>query len=104
MAALSHAQVARARKNESTFLQGLASVGQRPIAEALGVDVSTVSRLKSDGMVERVSHVLALAGLKIVPVDMQCFPPGEIAALLTLAKGRLREIETPDQLAWDDAE
>lgn len=102
MGALSDDQASRARKNESAILKALASVGQRNLADALGIDESAISRLKSDGQVERFSTMLAVLGLKVVPTHMHCYEGKSIEALLTLAKERLAQIEQPEQLAWDD--
>lgn len=103
MAALSAEQIARARKNQSAILQGLASVGQATVADALGVAESTVSRMKEKDIPD-LAKLLAIAGLKVVPTTMRCFDPQKIGAILALAKAHLAEIETTEQLAWDDAE
>ncbi len=91
----------RARKNEQALLRAVASVGQKTIAEALGVSEATVSRMK-DGEFERFSRLAARCGLKLVPVEMKCYRPESIAAILTLAQERMDEIKTPDQLVWDE--
>ncbi len=60
-----------------------------------------MSRLLSEHL-DRFSAVLAHAGLKVVPAEMQCFAPDKVQALLTLARDRLAAIERPDQLTWGD--
>ncbi|KWT72252.1 hypothetical protein APY03_6277 [Variovorax sp. WDL1] len=66
----------------------------------MGISESTVSRLKNDQL-EQFSELLAHLGLKVVNQEMQCFPPDQIQALLTLSKVHLASIERPDQLVWE---
>jgi len=91
----------RARKNEMAILRGLAQAGQRRVAECMGVSETTVSRMK-EAEIGRVGRLLAACGLKAVPVTMRCYRPESIQALLTLAQERLAQIETPEQLVWDE--
>lgn len=94
----------KARKYRSLVLQTIARVGQEPIGSAIGVSGSTVSRFtgekEEEGMLRALS-ILAAAGLKVVPADMQCFPPRKVAILMELARDHLNQLETPDQLQWD---
>jgi hypothetical protein len=66
----------------------------------MGVSESTVSRMKNDQL-EQFCLLLAHAGLKVVPIEMQCFPADKVQALLTLARDHLAAIERPDQLVWE---
>ena len=66
----------------------------------MGVSESTVSRVKSEQL-EAVCALIAHLGLKVVPVEMQCFPAEKVGALLTLARDHLAQIEKPEQLIWD---
>jgi predicted XRE-type DNA-binding protein len=92
---------AKARRISSTVLQATQRDGkQTAIAAAMGVSDSTVSRLLSDHL-DKFALVLAHAGLKVVPIEMQCFPKDQVHALLTLAKGHLSQIDHPDQLTWE---
>lgn len=80
MAEVSSDPLARTRKAQTTILQRLAQQGMGArIAASLNVDESTVSRWKGD--VDRTSQILTLLGLKVVPDDKVCVPPGEIAFL-----------------------
>lgn len=83
--ALRHDADAMTREFLSTVLQRLASVGQRTVAEGLGVSESTVSRMK-EGELERLCRMLALLGLRLVPAEAKCHPPEYIQALKALAK------------------
>jgi hypothetical protein len=91
----------RSRKIESTILQALASRGQAHVAEFAGVSEAKVSRFKSEQLADTCDY-LAGMGLKVVPVEMQCYKPESIAALMQLAKERMAELESPEQLAWQD--
>lgn len=91
----------RSRKMVATVLQRLQEPGRQvSIASAMGVSESTVSRLKNEHL-ESLCELLAHAGLKIVPVEMQCFPRERINALITFAKDHLDQVENADDLSWD---
>ena len=91
----------RARKIASTVLQATQrDATQTAIAAAMGVSESTISRLLSDHL-DKLALVLAHAGLKVVPGDMQCFPAETINALLTLARNHLANTQNPNQLTWE---
>lgn len=102
MPSLSHDQQEIARKSESTILRALAAVGQMKVAESLGVSESTISRQKSDGKPKESAAWLAAHGLKAVPANYKCYDPKSIDALLTLAKERMAQLESPDHLLWED--
>lgn len=91
----------RSRKNGSAILQRLVSVGQSEVARELNLSESTVSRMKG-GEIDQMAKMLAVLGLKTVPIEMKCFNPKDIDALLTLAKSKLSEIEHTDQLIWEE--
>ncbi|MBR7206184.1 transcriptional regulator [Pseudomonas aeruginosa] len=92
---------ARAREFESPILNRLLSVGQKTVADAIGVSESTVSRWK-EGEIERWCKVLALLELQVVPMSAQCHPSEYIQALKTLAElGLQAEKKRPGPLGWD---
>lgn len=93
----------RSRKNQSTILRGLARVGQATVAEALGVAESTVSRMK-DKDIPDLAKLLAIAGLKVVPVAIRCYEPQQIGAILTLAKAYLASIDHHEELELGDGD
>lgn len=92
----------RARKNEQAVLHRLSSVGQATVAEAVRVDESTISRMKSDGKIQQFALILAELGLKVVPETMRVFDPKDIDALLHLAKRRMDQIVSAEELGLDD--
>jgi hypothetical protein len=100
MSTVSSEVTERSRKAHSLALQRLASVGQAEVARVLDTSESTVSRHVNDHL-ERACQILAAAGLKVVPKEMQCFPPRKVAILMELARDHLNQLETPDQLQWD---
>ncbi|MHB9798456.1 CII family transcriptional regulator [Pseudomonas sp. MT3] len=93
-------QEARARKIYSLVVQRLASVGNAPVALAVGCDESTISRMKPEKFLE-FARILAVLDLKVVGSEMKCFNEKEIGAILHLAKSKLSEVESVEQLEWD---
>lgn len=93
-------QEARARKNYSLIVQRLASVGNAPVAHAVGCDESTISRMKPEKFLE-FARILAVLDLKVVGNEMKCFNEKEIAAILHLTKSKLSEVESVEQLEWE---
>lgn len=59
------------------------------IATVMGVSEATVSRLQSDGTLEKVCAVLAHCGLKVVPVEDVTIAPEKMQALITLSTDAL---------------
>jgi hypothetical protein len=91
----------RARKNEQTILRAVASVGMLPIATQLGVEESTVCRWKEKS-IPQLAGMLAVCGLKVVPVTMRCFDPADIDAILHQAHKYMESVRTADQLGWEE--
>ena len=101
MTASSPTPAERARKAHVTVLKAIQEPGRQvAAATAMGVSESTVSRMKTEHL-ESFCTLLACLGLKVVPVEMQCFPADKVQALLTLARDHLSTIERPDQLHWE---
>lgn len=94
---LSPDQTARARKNLHFILQRVTSVGNAPIAFAVGCDEATVSRMKPEKF-EQFCQILAVLDLKVVPKAMQCFDKRDIETLLHQAKRYMDLIQNVDQL------
>lgn len=92
----------RARKNEKVILSALAETGQAVAASCMGVNESTVSRLKH-GDIEQASKLLAACGLKVVPVDYHCVDKSVYWALQILAQksdALKPDAQRADQLDW----
>ena len=94
---LSQEQIVRARKNYIVLMQRLASIGNGPVALAVGVDEATISRMKPEKF-EQFCQILAVLDLKVVPKEMQCFDKRDIATLLHQAKRYMDLIQDTDQL------
>ena len=94
----------RARKNEKVILSALAETSQTVAATCMGVNESTISRMKGSDMkgseIEQVSKLMAALGLKVIPVHYHCYPEEEIEALRILA--RRSDVLRADSLEWAD--
>jgi hypothetical protein len=97
---VSAANAERSRKFHSLALQRISSIGQNRLAEELRTSEATVSRFVSAEL-ERACVVLATLGLKVVPVEMQCFPPRKVAILMELARDHLNTLENVEQLSFE---
>lgn len=97
---LSQEEVSRARKNYAVLMQRLASVGNGPVALAVGCDEATISRMKPEKF-EQFSQILAVLNLKIVPMDMRCFNQRDIEAIFHQAKRWMEHVQNVDQLEED---
>lgn len=102
----------RSRKNLSTILQALGTIGQNQVAQALGISESTVSRMK-DGELAQTSKLLSILKLKVVPEEFECVDPEYLAATELFAQRylaiavekraeRKRAGATGDTLKWDE--
>jgi transcriptional regulator with XRE-family HTH domain len=95
-----------ARRNYREMLRSVASTGLAAIAEALGVDESTVSRWKQSadngkpGQWEMFCKALAVMNLKIVSADYKAVDPEELDALFVLAKTRLNRMKSVDEIMF----
>lgn len=99
MAASCLANPTLARKSQSTILHRLATVGQKPVADALDVSEATVSRLKGEGL-ESFTAFLAALALKVVPADHICYSPDYIEHLHYFAKRGMDDAKP--ELQWEE--
>jgi hypothetical protein len=91
----------RSRKNEVAILRSLASAGMLAVSDHLRVDESTVCRWK-DKTIGQFAGLLAVCGLKVVPVTMRCFDPADIEAILHQAHKYMESVRSADQLGWEE--
>lgn len=91
-----------ARKNESRWLQALASTGQKALAGSLDWSESMVSRMK-DGQIHAAAHMLAGLGLQLVPADFKVVDPVRAQAMFTLYEAALKRMDNPVDLLWEEA-
>ncbi|BCD88039.1 hypothetical protein PSm6_44460 [Pseudomonas solani] len=97
---LSQEQTVRARKNFAVLMQRLASIGNGPVALAVGCDEATISRMKPEKF-QQFAEILAVLDLKIVPKEMRCFHERDIETILHQAKRYMEHIQGVDQLEFD---
>ena len=95
-------QSVRARKWLQLILQELAARGGAPVADEMGVSISTVSRLKDH--LPNACALLDTLGLKVVPQQMKCYQPQDIDPLLHFAKRYMASLESADNLVWEEAQ
>ncbi len=100
MTPVSSADAEKARKFHTLALQRISSVGQNNMAEKLKTSESTVSRFVASDL-ERACAVLSVLGLKVVPIEMKCYPKEVIDSLFSLTRMHLNQLETPEQLSFD---
>ncbi|WP_111884014.1 MULTISPECIES: helix-turn-helix transcriptional regulator [unclassified Acinetobacter] len=99
---------ASARNSISRILQALANSKQSELAEQLGVDPSTLSRMKTEKKnndlteIETFCELLSCLGLKIVPKEYQSIDKSRVEALLVMSKSWMNRIESVDDLFHDE--
>ncbi|MCY1298803.1 hypothetical protein D9M68_719690 [compost metagenome] len=94
---LSVEQQETARKTLQVLLQAIANTTLSPVAVAIGVDESTVSRMRSDRF-PQFAEILTVLNLKLVPADAKLYDEEDIRALIHLSRRQLAAV-TPDTLA-----
>jgi len=103
MTPLSTTPVERARKISSTVLQRVQrDASQIAIAAAIGVSESTVSRMLAPDHLDKMSLLLAHAGLKVVPVERVCVDRQMYEAMSRIASRAMADEETAQRLVWED--
>ena len=83
----------RARKNASTIINAMASAGQKVVADKLSIHESTISRMKSDGDLDRFAKLIAVCGLKVVPQEHQCMDSELYEAAMVFARRYISQTE-----------
>lgn len=78
-----------ARKNEKIILQRLAELGQVNVAKAMGVDESTISRMKN-GDIAKAALLLAALGQSPFQSNSMVVTPDKFFSLATFAKDGLQ--------------
>jgi hypothetical protein len=86
-----------ARKIQSLILQTLSSQGQGKVADMMGVNPSTITRIK-DEKIEQLALFLASLGLKLVTNSSNLYDAPYIAALTLLAS---RGLQVPAIVSQD---
>ena len=88
---------------ESLILNRLASVGQKPVADAISVDESTLSRWKGKGgHIEQFCRLLTELGIQLAPPGAVLVRRDYLFSMETLAEiGMKAERMRPEPLGWD---
>ncbi|HAA0767375.1 TPA_asm: transcriptional regulator [Salmonella enterica] len=88
---------------ESLILNRLASVGQKPVADAIGIDESTISRWKGKGgHVEQFCRFLAELGIQLAPPGAVLVRRDYLFSVETLADIGMKAVRMqPEPLGWD---
>ncbi len=89
----------RTKKTSSLILRALHSVGQVHVAKALDVSESWISKWKTDDL-ERMTKLLLLCELKVVPREVRCFHPKDIEMLMHGAQRWLGDMKSTEELSW----
>lgn len=95
---------ASARKLVQVVLQRLAKTKNQAVAEAIGKDESTVSRIVSGDSGIKLSDLqpfLRSLGLKVVDANQVCVDRNVYESYRTLARAAIND---PASLSWDDPE
>lgn len=106
---LSHQQLAWSCNMQSQILNAIEATGQVAAAACIGIDPTGITKMKSVqgtakyGDIERICHLLAACGLKIVPANMKCYDAAKIDILFRLAKDNFQRLEEVDDFFHDDA-
>lgn len=99
---LSDEQLAWSRNMQTQVLQAIDKDGQAELAKAIGIDSSTVSRLKEHHLAT-LCKMMAVLGLKVVPANMKCYDAAKMDILFKLAKDNFQRLEEVDDFFHDDA-
>ncbi|EQA6838619.1 CII family transcriptional regulator [Salmonella enterica subsp. diarizonae serovar 65:(k):z] len=88
---------------ERLILNQLASVGQKPVADAIGIDESTISRWKGKGgHVEQFCRFLAELGIQLAPPGAVLVRRDYLFSVETLADIGMKAVRMqPEPLGWD---
>ncbi|HBC0149390.1 TPA: transcriptional regulator [Salmonella enterica subsp. houtenae] len=88
---------------ESLILNQLASVGQKPVADAIGIDESTISRWKGKGShIEQFCRFLAELGIQLAPPGAVLVRRDYLFSVETLADIGMKAVRMqPEPLGWD---
>ena len=93
----------RARKFAGLLRKRLQEVGQAPVAQSVGVDVSVVSRMFSEGRVDQFCAVLEALDVKLVPAEFRCVRSAdELEHLMFWAKKGMESVKSAADLFEDE--
>lgn len=85
--------------------QALSATPLEALADAIGKDDSTASRVRSEEARVSVSDAVRLicaAGLKVVGADKVCVDRARYEAMVTIASAAMADQQTARRLTWDE--
>lgn len=91
----------RARKNARIIGKHIDDAGLQPTADFAGISKSTVGAWFNENR-DAMGKALAFLGLKVVPATMKCYDPEEVGAIFALARARMRDMRSADDLHFDE--
>lgn len=90
----------KARKVESSVVKRVHALSQVSVADATGMDPSTLSRLLSEHL-PKLALVMAHVGIRTADEGKRCFDPQYVEALMQLARRHMQSASA-NQLEWED--
>lgn len=105
---LSQQQLAWSCNMQSQILQAIDATGQEVAASCIGMHPTAITKMKSaqgtakHSDIERICHLLAACGLKVVPANMRCYNASKIDILFHVTKDYFQRLEEVDDFFHDD--
>lgn len=89
------------RRAASQMLAAMAKLGQKHVADVMGISESALSEMKNSEKLDRLVSWIVACGFKLVPISEVTFDPSIIGALKTFAVLGLAHVDA--QVAEVDA-
>lgn len=106
---LSQQQLALSCNMQTQIRQAIDSTGQPTVAKCIGIDTTAITKMKSaqgtakHGDIERICHLLAVCGLKIVPANTKHYDAAKIEILFRITKDHFQRLDAVDDFFQNDA-
>lgn len=106
---LSQQQLALSCNMQTQIRQAIDSTGQPTVAKCIGIDTTAITKMKSaqgtakHGDIERICHLLAACGLKIVPANTKHYDAAKIEILFRITKDHFQRLDAVDDFFQNDA-
>lgn len=106
---LSQQQLALSCNMQTQIRQAIDSTGQPTVAKCIGIDTTAITKMKSaqgtakHGDIERICHLLAACGLKVVPANTKHYDAAKIEILFRITKDHFQRLDAVDDFFQNDA-
>ena len=106
---LSQQQFALSCNMQTQIRQAIDSTGQPAVAKCIGIDTTAITKMKSaqgtakHGDIERICHLLAACGLKVVPANTKHYDAAKIEILFRISKDHFQRLDAVDDFFENDA-